>query len=248
MRAVGTVSYSPPVASREGLVELAREVTQCRRCSRLAAHCQGVAETKRRAYRDWVYWGKPVPGFGDHSARLFVLGLAPGAHGANRTGRVFTGDPSGNFLYQVLHQVGFASQAASVSSSDGLTLRDAYISCSVRCAPPGNRPQDSEIRECRSFLKRELALLSCVTVVVVLGRLAFDTYLALLRERGYPTERSAFRFGHGKEWSFGAGEPWLISSYHPSPHNTSTGRLTEGMLRDIFTRARTMLDRPGPTL
>lgn len=238
----------PPISFREGLVELAHEVIQCRRCSRLATHCKDVAETKRRAYRDWVYWGKPVPGFGDHLGRLFVLGLAPGAHGANRTGRVFTGDPSGTFLYSVLHEAGFASQAASVSASDGLRLLDVYISCAVRCAPPGNRPEGSEIRECRSFLKRELALLNCVEGVIVLGRLAFDTYLALLRERGYPIERSAFRFGHGREWSFGAGEPWLISSYHPSPHNTSSGRLTESMLREIFTRARRMLNRDAPSL
>jgi uracil-DNA glycosylase family 4 len=194
-----------------------------------------MAQVKRRAYRDQTYWGRPVPGFGDAKARLFILGLAPGAHGANRTGRVFTGDKSGDFLYRVLHRTGFASQPTSVAADDGLALRGAWISASVRCAPPDNKPTPGEIVACRDYLVREIALLKNVRVVVALGRIAHDNYLAIARER-----RSLYTFGHGHEHRLERG-PILIDSYHPSQQNTSTGKLTETMLTAVFERARTLL-------
>ena len=176
-----------------------------------------------------------MPGFGDPAARLFILGLAPGAHGANRTGRVFTGDRSGDFLYAVLHRTGFASQPTSVALDDGLRLQDAWISASVRCAPPDNKPSPEEIVSCRDFLRRELALLGNVRVVVALGRIAHDNYLATVGER-----RAQHDFGHGHEHRFQQG-PVLIDSYHPSQQNTSTGKLTSRMLTDVFERARRLL-------
>lgn len=220
------------------LEALAAEIVACRRCPRLIKHCQKIARTKRRAYREWEYWGKPVPSFGDPNARLFILGLAPAAHGANRTGRVFTGDRSGDYLYKVLHQTGFASQPESWSAEDGLVLTDAYIAASVRCAPPDNKPTPEEFRNCRSFVERELKLLPRLQVVVALGKLAFDVYLGILRDRGIIASRSAFTFAHNREHYIASGQPLLISSYHPSQQNTSTGRLTEQMLRDVFIRAR----------
>lgn len=220
------------------LASLMREVTACELCPRLRAYCQRVAQEKRRAYRDWEYWGKPVPSFGDPNARLLIIGLAPGAHGANRTGRMFTGDRSGEFLYRALYQTGFANQAESQSREDGLALSDAYITASVRCAPPDNKPNPEEFRTCRTFLERELDLLKNVNVVVVLGRLAFDTYLGILRDRGIIASRSAFDFAHGREHDIAPGSPKLLCSYHPSQQNTSTGRLTAEMLREVFERAR----------
>src|SRR6185437_8249837 len=165
-------------------IVLERDILSCRRCERLRAHCESVAEMKRRAYRDWEYWGKPVPAFGDPAARLLILGLAPAAHGANRTGRMFTGDRSGDWLYRALHQSGFASQAESAHRDDGLELRDAYITASARCAPPENKPLPEEIRNCREFLVRELEILRNLRVVVALGKIAFDNYLDLLKARG----------------------------------------------------------------
>ena len=218
---------------------LSQEIVECTRCQRLIAHCCEVARVKRRAYLDWEYWGKPVPGFGDPNARLLIIGLAPGAHGANRTGRVFTGDRSGDLLYSVLHQTGFASQASSVSRNDGLVLRDAYITASVRCAPPDNKPSREEILACRGYLVRELELLRRVRVVVALGKLAFDNYLAVLKEQGSIASRSDFLFGHGVEAE--AGGRMLIASYHPSQQNTSTGKLTEPMLVNVFRRARQLV-------
>jgi uracil-DNA glycosylase family 4 len=197
-----------------------------------------VAEVKRRAYRDWDYWGKPVPPFGDPQARLLVIGLAPAAHGGNRTGRMFTGDRSGDFLYRALYETGFASQAESRSRDDGLTLSGAYITAAVRCAPPANKPALDEFRNCRPYLERELDLLRDLRVVVALGRIAFDTYLAILRDRGTIRSRAAFPFGHNREHHPGVGLPALISSYHPSQQNTSTGKLTAKMLREVFERAR----------
>lgn len=221
--------------------DLQRQIVVCTRCPRLRAHCTGIAGTKRRAFRDWHYWGKPVPSFGDPQARVLVLGLAPAAHGANRTGRMFTGDRSAEFLFRALHATGFASQATSCSRDDGLTLQDTYITAVVRCAPPGNRPAPEEIRNCREYLERELDLLSNVRVVVALGRLAFDQYLTILRARGRIARKSAFVFAHNRLHVISAGRPVLISSYHPSQQNTSTGRLTDRMLRAVFERARRCL-------
>ena len=221
---------------------LARDVTLCERCPELREYCRLVAEVKRRAYREWTYWGRPVPPFGDHHARLLVIGLAPAAHGGNRTGRMFTGDRSGDFLYRALYETGFASQPESRSRDDGLTLTDAYITAAVRCAPPGNKPSPKEFRNCRPYLERELDLLKELRVVVALGRIAFDTYLGILRDGGVIRSRAAFSFGHDIEHVIGPRMPILISSYHPSQQNTSTGKLTAKMLHDVFARARRMLD------
>ena len=219
------------------ILQVQEEVVNCNRCPRLREHCLQVASLKRRAYRDWEYWGRPVPAFGDPQARVLILGLAPGAHGSNRTGRMFTGDGSGQMLYRVLYKTGFASQAHSVSRDDGMTLQDAYITAAARCAPPGNQPTPVELRNCRPFFERELDLLDKVKVVVALGKIAFDTYLDILKSRGVIASRAPFVFGHNCEFDLGAG-PRLISSYHPSQQNTSTGKLTEKMLVDVFRRAR----------
>jgi len=196
---------------------------------------------KRRAFRDWEYWGKPVPSFGDPQARILILGLAPGAHGSNRTGRMFTGDRSGDWLYRALHQTGFASEAASVSRDDGLALCDVYITAAARCAPPGNKPAPQELRNCRPYLERELDLLTNVKVVVALGKIAFDAYLDVLKSRGAIPSRAPFVFGHNRQFSVAPGHPLLIACYHPSQQNTSTGKLTEKMLLDVFQRARKLL-------
>jgi uracil-DNA glycosylase len=217
------------------------EIVQCRRCPRLIAHCTEVARVKRRAYRDWEYWGKPVPAFGDVRAELLIVGLAPGAHGSNRTGRMFTGDGSGNVLYRVLHKTGFASQPGSLSRDDGQRLIGAYITAVARCAPPGNKPTRAEIANCRPFLERELDLLKNVKVVVALGRVAFDNYLSILWRRGLIRSRAAFAFGHDRVFETAPGLLVLISSYHPSQQNTSTGKLTEEMLTAVFRRARKVL-------
>jgi uracil-DNA glycosylase family 4 len=214
------------------------EIIACRRCPRLIEHCAEVARVKRRAYLDWNYWGKPVPSFGDPRASLLILGLAPGAHGANRTGRVFTGDSSGDLLYRVLHAAGFASQPASTSREDGLRLTGAYITAAVHCAPPGNKPTPEEIGNCRGYLERELESLSNLKAVVALGKIAFDVYLSILRDRGVIRSRSAFQFAHNTIHQIGPGQPVLVSSYHPSQQNTSTGKLTEKMLLDVFERVR----------
>jgi uracil-DNA glycosylase family 4 len=217
------------------------EVVQCGRCPRLIAHCREVAQVKRRAYRDWEYWGKPVPSFGGPRAELLIVGLAPGAHGSNRTGRMFTGDMSGNVLYRVLHETGFASQPESVSQADGQRLIGAYITAVAHCAPPGNKPTREEIANCRPYLERELDLLKNVKVVVALGRVAFDNYLGILQGRGLIRSRAAFAFGHDRVFETAPGQPTLIGSYHPSQQNTSTGKLTEEMLAAVFRRARKIL-------
>jgi uracil-DNA glycosylase family 4 len=217
---------------------LAEEIVACERCPRLRSHCRAVGETKRRAYRDWDYWARPVPGFGDPQARVLIIGLAPGAHGANRTGRMFTGDRSGDFLYRALYETGFASQPLSHSRDDGLQLHGAYITAAARCAPPGNRPMREELARCRPFLERELALLGEVKVVVALGAIAFQTYLTILKDRGHIASRAAFGFAHGAGYVTHPGGPLLLASYHPSQQNTSTGRLTRAMLRAVFARAR----------
>lgn len=215
---------------------LQSEITACRLCPRLVDHREAVASVKRRAYRDWTYWGRPVPSFGDPHARLLILGLAPGAHGSNRTGRMFTGDRSGDILYKVLFDTRFASQPASLSANDGLVLTDAYITAAAHCAPPGNKPTPLEFQNCQPFLERELELLTSIKVVVALGRIAFDTYLGIHHQR-----RSRFTFGHNTTHILGSGLPTLIASYHPSQQNTSTGKLTEPMLRAVFENARSII-------
>lgn len=220
---------------------LQREIVGCEKCPRLVAYRAEVGRIKRRAYRDWTYWARPVPGFGDPAARLLLIGLAPGAHGANRTGRMFTGDSSGDFLYKVLYATGFASQPISTSRDDGLKLIGAYVSAAVRCAPPDNKPTVLEIANCRPYLERELELLKNIEVVVALGRVAFDVYLGILRNQGKIVRRSSFVFAHAAEHHTGEGQPLLISSYHPSQQNTSTGKLTEAMFRAVFRRVRRYL-------
>ncbi len=223
------------------LRELNETIVRCRLCPRLVAHREAMGETQRKAYRGQIYWSKPLPGFGDPAARLMIAGLAPGAHGANRTGRMFTGDRSGEFLYRALFETGFANQPQSVSSNDGLKLTDAYITAAVRCAPPDNKPSLEELRVCRGYLTRELALMRQVRAVVVLGRIAFDSYLCVLQERGLIRSRAPFRFAHGAEFFPAAGDPPVIASYHPSQQNTSTGKQTAKMLREIFERVRHIL-------
>ena len=222
---------------------LQQEIIACRRCPRLNSHCAEIARVKRRAYRDWEYWGQPVPSFGDAGAQLLILGLAPGAHGANRTGRVFTGDRSGDLLYRALHAAGFASQPRSVSREDGMRLTGAYISVAVHCAPPANKPAREEIRNCRGYLERELELLPHLRVVVALGRIAFDVYLSILRDCGSIRSRSAFVFAHNAVHRTGPGLPILVSAYHPSQQNTSTGKLTEAMFLDVFLGVKRLIDR-----
>lgn len=212
------------------------EIIACTRCPRLVTYRESIAVTKRRQYREWLYWGKPVPGFGDPNARLYVLGLAPAAHGGNRTGRVFTGDRSGDWLYEALHRFGFANQATSTNVGDGLILTDCYIGATVRCAPPANKPTPAEFTACRPFVLGELRLLKKVQVVVVLGKIAFDHYFKACREIGRELPASLPKFGHGATYEL----PWgvsLISSYHPSQQNTFTGKLTRPMFHRIFSDA-----------
>ncbi|MBZ5678111.1 MAG: uracil-DNA glycosylase [Acidobacteriia bacterium] len=217
---------------------LNRQITACELCPRLRTYDREVARVKRRAFLDWEYWGKPVPGFGDPHARVLLVGLAPGAHGANRTGRMFTGDSSGDFLYRALYETGFASQAESRSREDGLELRGAYITAAARCAPPDNKPLPEELARCRPYLERELDLLKEVRVVVALGGVAMRTYLGILRDRGAIKSLAAFPFGHNRVYRPGPGLAALIASYHPSQQNTSTGKLTAAMLREVFEHAR----------
>lgn len=220
----------------DGLTALEERVIRCRKCPRLVAWRQQVAREKRRAYMDWDYWGKPVPGFGDPRARLLIVGLAPGAHGSNRTGRMFTGDSSGETLYPALFRAGFANQSAARSREDGLQLKDAFITALARCAPPKNRPTAEEFDNCRPYLKREIELLQNVHVVLALGQLAFDGVQRTWREDGYAFPR--LHFTHGAWHDLGAGLPVLAASYHPSRQNTNTGRLTEAMLDDVLARVQ----------
>ncbi len=212
-------------------------IITCERCPRLREYCKGIAEVRRRAYQDEIYWGRPVPGFGDPKAKVLILGLAPGAHGANRTGRVFTGDGSGYFMYPVLYEAGFANQETAKHRWDGLKLRKAWIAAVVRCAPPGDKPTPEEIRNCSGHLTAELAGLKQVRVVVCLGKIAWDAYLAHLVASGVIERRSAYPFGHGKEYALPNGLT-LLGSYHPSLRNTNTGLLDRTMFLKIFLRAR----------
>jgi len=224
------------------LVTINQSITACTKCPRLVDHCRATAIAKRRAYQEWEYWGKPVPSFGDPSARLLIVGLAPGAHGANRTGRMFTGDRSGDFLYRSLHCAGFASQAESRTSDDGLRLHDAWITAAAHCAPPDNKPSPEELRLCRSWLEQEFEIFGNARVIVALGKIAFDACLAVLKQRGQIERTSEFRFGHGVLHDV---KPAIMTSYHPSQQNTSTGRLTQQMLDDVFLHAaRIIASRP----
>jgi uracil-DNA glycosylase family 4 len=210
------------------------------------AHREEIGQVRRRAYRDQAYWSRPLPGFGDTSARLVLVGLAPGAHGANRTGRMFTGDRSGEFLYRALWEAGFANQPTSTSIDDGLRLQDAYITAPVRCVPPDNKPSREEILECRPYMVRELALLTNVKLVVVLGGIGLNAYLSVLQQQGLVKSRAQFPFEHGGEYTTHRGGPMLLACYHPSQQNTSTGRLTAEMLREIFLRARRLIEGEPP--
>jgi len=213
------------------------EIVACHKCARLVDYCQRVAREKRRAYRDQEYWGKPVPGFGDPNARVLILGLAPGAHGSNRTGRPFTGDGSGYFMYPVLYRAGFASQPTATHVGDGLRLKDVYITAAVRCAPPQNKPTPEEIHNCAPFLDREIDALKDLRVVVALGKIGFDAYLDYLKRRGLLERKSAYVFGHGVRYRT-PDQRVLLASYHPSMQNTQTGKLTESMFLEIFKTAK----------
>ena len=223
------------------LAAIARAVVACERCPRLREHCERVAREKRRAYRDERYWGRPVPGFGDARARLVIVGLAPGAHGSNRTGRMFTGDASGDWLYEALHRTGFASQPHSVSRDDGLALTDCFITAAGRCAPPGNRPTPGELARCRPYLAAELGLLTRARVILALGRIGHEAWL---RASGWWERLSARerpRFAHAAEHRFPDGTV-LLASFHPSRQNTQTGRLTRAMWHAMFERAGQLLE------
>jgi uracil-DNA glycosylase len=218
------------------LSRLNREVVACARCPRLVAYRETIAREKRRAYLDWSYWGKPVPGFGDPEARVLVLGLAPGAHGSNRTGRPFTGDASGKFMYPILYEAGFANQPDALRRDDGLKLKDLYITAAARCAPPDNKPLPQELANCACYLDREMEGLKNLRVVVTLGKIAFDAYLNYLKRRGQLPRRKEYVFSHGARYEMADGLI-LLASYHPSNQNTATGKLTRGMFVEIFRQA-----------
>jgi len=224
-------------APAQSLAELNARIVECGRCRRLREYCAEIARVKRRAFLDQEYWGRPVPSFGDPKASVLILGLAPGAHGSNRTGRPFTGDGSGNFLYPVLYDAGFASQPRAVSRDDGMKLTGCWISSVVRCAPPGNKPTPGEQRNCSSWLDEEIALLRNLRVVVCLGKIAFDGFLNHQLRAGRIASRAEFQFRHGAEYPMPGGLT-LIASYHPSLQNTNTGKLTRIMFHDIFRQAR----------
>lgn len=219
------------------------DLISCRACPRLVAWREEVARVKRRAYREVEYWGRPVPSLGPVDARLLLVGLAPGAHGSNRTGRMFSGDESGRTLIPALYRAGFANRPVSGGPGDGLELRDAYITAVCHCAPPGNKPTAEEIGRCRPFLVRELGLLREVRVVLALGRIGFDGFLKAIKESGYDIPRLAF--AHGGVYPLGAGLPTLVATYHPSRQNTNTGRLTEAMLDAVLERVRELVEGGG---
>lgn len=227
--------------SGTSLEALNARIVSCARCPRLRDYCAELARVRRRAFVDFEYWGKPVPSFGDPNAQVLVLGLAPGAHGSNRTGRIFTGDGSGDFLYPVLHEAGFASQPKSTARGDGMKLTDLWISAVVRCAPPGNKPTAEELGNCAPWLDEEMRLLRKLRVVVCLGKIAFDGFLAHALRTGRISSRAGFTFSHGANFTL-ADSLHLITSYHPSLQNTNTGRLTRPMFLAVFRRARELAD------
>ena len=228
------------VTAKDSLGALASEIIQCSRCSRLREYCGQIAVEKRRAYADWDYWGKPVAGFGDERAGIWIVGLAPGAHGANRTGRVFTGDRSGDFLFAALHRAGLANQAGSIHRDDGLRLRGVYISAAARCAPPGNKPLPEELANCSEYLDREWTMLKNVRVMLALGKIGWDATLALARRRGCDFPEGKQAFGHGAMMQL-TPERWMLGSYHVSQQNTFTGKLTTGMFDEILRRSAEIL-------
>jgi uracil-DNA glycosylase family 4 len=221
---------------------LNEEIISCRLCPRLVKHREKMAREKRRAYREWTYWGKPVPGFGDAQAQLLILGLAPAAHGANRTGRMFTGDRSGDFLYAALHKAGFANQPTSLHRDDGLHLKNAYISATCRCAPPDNKPLPKEIANCRGYFERELEILN-PRAILALGKIAWDAYLEILKQRGAIESRALYKFAHGAEAEVAPDGPRLFGVYHPSQQNTQTGRVTPAMYAQVLQRIQRFLDQ-----
>jgi uracil-DNA glycosylase family 4 len=226
---------------------LDQEIISCRKCPRLVEYRERVAREKRLAYRDWTYWGRPVPGFGDPEAQLLVVGLAPGAHGSNRTGRMFTGDRSGIFLYQALYDAGFANQPTAVNLDDGLRLKNVYIAAAARCAPPDNKPLPSEILNCRGYLEREIDILQ-PRAVLALGKIGWDVFLGILKHRGAIPSRAGYRFSHGAEVDLPQAGMRLFGVYHPSQQNTQTGLLTPAMYAKVLRRIRRFLDQDmGPS-
>jgi uracil-DNA glycosylase family 4 len=225
---------------QDRLIILEREITNCRKCPRLVGYREEIARTKRRAYRNWIYWGRPVPAFGDPKAELVLIGLAPAAHGANRTGRMFTGDRSGDFLYKQLYRAGFANQPNSKQVGDGLSLKGAWISAAIRCAPPDNKPLPEEIRNCLPYLDEELALIR-PRAILALGGIALNTYLDLLKGKGIISSRAAYPFAHGATYILPSGLPRLFAAYHPSQQNTQTGRLTPAMFAAVLRQIRKFL-------
>lgn len=224
------------------LDQLNQEIVRCRKCLRLVRYREQIAKAKRRSFLEWDYWGKPVPGFGDPCAELLVLGLAPAAHGGNRTGRVFTGDRSGDFLYKALYQAGFANQPTATHRGDGLALENAYIAATLRCAPPANKPLPSELANCRPFFEREIEILR-LRAILALGGIAMRAYLGLLKERGQISSLAAFPFQHGASYELPDGLPRLFASYHPSQQNTFTGKLTDDMMLKVLRDIRKFLSR-----
>lgn len=222
------------------LIEIGDQVRSCQACSRLVAHCLKVAHEKKRAYRDQTYWGRPLPGFGDPDARLLVVGLAPAAHGGNRTGRMFTGDSSADWLIRAMHRTGFANQPHSTHSGDGLQLVGAYVTAAARCAPPDNKPTATELAACHPYLVREMQVLRHVKVILALGRIAFDAALRAMPHAWHRSLPPGSRpvFAHGARYELGASFPVLLASYHPSRQNTQTRRLTEEMFDSVFAEAR----------
>lgn len=225
----------------ELLQVLDEEIVDCRKCPRLVAYREQVSREKRRAYRDWIYWGKPVPGFGDSNAQLMLVGLAPGAHGSNRTGRPFTGDKSGEFLYKALYDAGFANRPVAVQRDDGLELCNTYITAAARCAPPDNKPLPQELLNCRPYLERELEILK-PRVVLALGKIGWDVYLGVLKHRGLIVSRAKYPFAHGAEADISAAGARLFGVFHPSQQNTQTGKVTLAMYAKVLRRVRQFLE------
>jgi uracil-DNA glycosylase len=217
-------------------------VVDCRRCPRLVQYCEKVAKIKRREFSDWEYWGRPVPGFGDPNSSLLIVGLAPAAHGGNRTGRVFTGDRSGDFLYTALYKTGFANQPLSKSRDDGLTLKNVYVTAAVKCAPPNNKPAPDETSNCSGYLATEMGALTELQAILCLGKFAFDAVMRTIRTN-YHLQRKPAKFRHGRMLRLGKGIPLIICSYHPSPRNTQTGKLTERMFLSVLQKLQDATNR-----